>query len=284
MTEFSIPDEMREMLERISTMQNEQQRQAITMLAGFIATGETDIDYMDAYVDPLYDFVDPGSDTEEIIRKYIAYISTFDANEGKERLDDLEDSLGYKNRIVLTAGLLAQELHAGQKDKGGNDYFESHLLKVGNHGHSWKEKVVGFLHDAAEDTPNSVEDVVRQLITKIELVTSTPIETWWQDWMKDYLVYENEITHPLTSDEIAELKTALELLNNNTAANREEYISRLYGNQIAINVKLNDLESNMDISRIPNPTDKDHQRIARYGQERQQLYGMLNKMYPILEK
>lgn len=281
MSEFVIPEEIREMLAQISAVQNEQQRQAVTMLAGFIATEETDIDYMDAYIDPLYDFVDPGSDTEEIIRKYIAYISTFDADEGKERLDDLEDSLGYKNRIVLAAGLLAQELHAGQKDKGGNDYFEFHLLKVGNHGHSWKEKVVGFLHDTAEDTPNSVEDVVRQLIIKVELVTSTPIETWWQDWMKDYLVYEKEITHPLTSDEIAELKTALELLNHNTADNREEYISRLYGNLIAINVKLNDLESNMDVSRIPNPTDKDRQRLARYGQERQQLYVMLNKMYPL---
>lgn len=251
------------------------------MLAGFIATEETDIDYMDAYIDPLYDFVDPGSDTEEIIRKYIAYISTFDVDEGKERLDDLEDRLGYKNRIVLAAGLLAQELHAGQKDKGGNDYFESHLLKVGNHGHSWKEKVVGFLHDTAEDTPNTVDDVVRQLITKVELIIPTPIETWWQDWMKDYLMYEKEITHPLTPDEIVELKTALDLLNHNTAASREEYISRLYGNLTAINVKLNDLESNMDISRIPNPTNKDRQRLARYEQERQQLHQMLNKMYPL---
>lgn len=102
--------------------------------------------------------------------------------------------------------------------------------------------------------------------------------------MKDYLVYENEITHPLTPDEIVELKTALYLLNHNTAASREEYISRLYGNLTAINVKLNDLESNMDISRIPNPTDKDRQRLARYEQERQQLHQMLNKMYPLPEK
>lgn len=197
------------------------------------------------------------------------------------RQADSEDRLGYRNRIILAAALLAQELHAGQKDKGGNDYFFSHLLPVGNGGYNWKDKVVGYLHDAAEDTPNTVDDVINKLIYKIDYVINTPIENWLQEWMKDYMPFEGEITHPLTTDEIEEIKTALNLLNHHTAASREEYISRFYGNLTAINVKLRDLESNMDISRIPGPTDKDLRRCARYKQERQQLYLMLNEMFPL---
>ena len=69
----------------------------------------------------------------------------------------MEDSLGYWTPAVIAAGIVAREVHHGQKDKGGNDYFESHLLPVAQSGFTWKEKIVGFLHDAIEDTDYTTE-------------------------------------------------------------------------------------------------------------------------------
>lgn len=276
--EFNFPDELKDMLAHVSAVYEAQQRQADTMLAGFIATGEKDIDYMDSYMDPLYDFIEQGIDTEDTMRKYISYISTFNPEKAKERLEDLENTLGYKTLIVFAAGLLAQELHAGQKDKGGNDYFSSHLLKVGMRGYDWKEKVVGFLHDAAEDTQVSVPELLKMLADKTDGLINSPMEQWWQEWMDDVVPCAGEVTHPMTDDEVVEIGEALKLLNHNNIATREEYISRFQGDRLAIKVKLNDLSNNMDISRIPNPADNDIARVERYRKEQRQLMQMLDNL------
>lgn len=91
------------------------ERQSATMLAGFIAANEQDITYMDEAMDPLYDFVEPGSSTEELLRKYFDHIASFSPETAKKRIADLEDRLGYKTMIVFAAGILAQKLHDGQK-------------------------------------------------------------------------------------------------------------------------------------------------------------------------
>ena len=80
---------------------------------------------MDSYMDRLYDFMDQGSDVEFLYRKYIAYIASFDPQEGKERFEHLEDHLGYWAPAVYAAAHVVKKLHQGQKDKGGNDYFSS---------------------------------------------------------------------------------------------------------------------------------------------------------------
>ena len=64
-------------------------------------------------------------------------------------------------------------------------------------------------------------------------------------------------------------------MNSHTAANREAYINRFRNNTLAIIVKLNDLRHNMDISRIPNPTEKGIARIKKYHYEYEQLKKML---------
>ena len=114
-------------LKRIAEAQEATMRQCRIMVAGFKATGEQDIRYMDGFMDGLLDFMDQGSDTEQLYRDYLAYISSFNPEEGKRRFLDLEDSLGYWTPAVIAAGIVAREVHHGQKDKGGNDYFE-HLL------------------------------------------------------------------------------------------------------------------------------------------------------------
>ena len=50
-------------------MNNARFRQVKTMLAGFIATQERDLNYMDEYMDALFDFMDPESDTEMLMRQ-----------------------------------------------------------------------------------------------------------------------------------------------------------------------------------------------------------------------
>lgn len=259
----------------IVEMNNARFRQVKTMLAGFIATQERDLNYMDEYMDALFDFMNPESDTEMLMRQYYDYIATFDAKEARQRIDSLENDMGYMTKIVYAAGLVAQKLHKGQVDKGGHDYFESHLLKVADAGFDWKEKVVGFLHDASEDFGVTVEDVMNLLDEEISRVTGTKGNhweaDWWEDWMEDIDPYPCERTHVMTSEERDEIKTALTLLNHNPAISREEYISNISRNSLALKVKLHDLRNNMDISRIPEPTEKDYARLERYQKEHKTL-------------
>lgn len=256
-----ISKELIEVFRPIVEMNNAQFRQVKTMLAGFIALQERDLNYMDEFMDTLFNFMDPLSDTEMLMRQYYDYIATFNPEEAKLRIERLENDMGYMTKIVYAAGLLAKELHRGQTDKGGNDYFESHLLKVSSSGVDWKEKVVGFLHDAAEDCNVTVEEVMVMLDAKVSEVADNPKENqweedWWEDWMEDIDPYPCEITHSITDEERNELKAALNLLNHHTAPSREEYISRISESRLALKVKMHDLENNMDISRIPDPTEK----------------------------
>jgi len=281
MEDSILSKELIEAFRPIMEMNNARFRQVKTMLAGFIALQERDLNYMDEFMDTLFNFMDPLSDTEMLMRQYYDYIATFDPKESQKRINSLEDDMGYMTRIVYAAGLLAKELHRGQTDKGGNDYFESHLLKVASKGFDWKEKVVGFLHDAAEDCNVSVGDVMAMLDAKVSEVVDNPKESWWdeewwEDWMEDIAPYPCEITHSITDEERDELKAALNLLNHHTAPTREEYIERISRNHLALKVKMHDLENNMDIRRIPEPTEKDLARIERYKKEYQTLLRALH--------
>ena len=256
----------------IAEMNNARFRQVKTMLAGFIATQERDMVYMDEYMDILFDFMDPQSDTEMLMRQYYDYIATFDAEEARRRIDSLENDMGYMTKIVYAAGLVAQKLHKGQTDKGGNNYFESHLLKVASSGFDWKEKVVGFLHDASENCNVTIEDVMTLLDEEISRILDIPKENWWEedwweDWMEDIDKYPCETTHVITNEERDEIKMALTFLDHHSASSREEYINRISKSFLALKVKLHDVESNMDIKRIPEPTEKDYTRIERYKKE-----------------
>lgn len=75
-----------------------------------------------------------------------------------------------------------------------------------------------------------------------------------QDWIEDFgeivRQYPNKRLHLPTNEECDEIEEALNLLNSRTAQNREEYIQRFKGHFLAIKVKKNDLQHNMDISHI----------------------------------
>lgn len=278
-----LSKELIEAFRPIAEMNNARFRQVKTMLAGFIATQERDLNYMDEYMDILFDFMDPMSDTEILMRQYYDYIATFDAEEARRRIDSLENDMGYMTKIVYAAGLVAQKLHKGQTDKGGHDYFESHLLKVASSGYDWKEKVVGFLHDASEDCNVTVEDVMNLLDEEMSRILDNPKENWleedwWEDWMEDIDTYPCERTHVITNEERDEIKMALTILNYHTSSSREDYIKRISRNFLALKVKLHDLSNNMDITRIPDPTEKDYARIERYKKEHDILMEVLSNL------
>lgn len=281
MEDSVLSKELIEAFRPIAEMNNARFRQVKTMLAGFIATQERDIVYMDEYMDVLFDFMDPQSDTEMLMRQYYDYIATFDAEKARERTERLENDMGYMTKIIYAAGLVAQKLHKGQVDKGGHDYFESHLLEVADAGFDWKEKIVGFLHDASEDCDVTVDDVMHLLDEEISRVVANPKEhwyeeEWWREWMEDIAVYPCKTTHVITDEEQTEIKKALTLLNHHTAPSREEYINRISTNFLALKVKLNDLRNNLDITRIPELTEKDYARIERYKKEYQILVKALS--------
>ncbi|MDR2652104.1 MAG: hypothetical protein LBC68_07290 [Prevotellaceae bacterium] len=102
-----------------------------------MASGIQDFDYLDRITDPFYDIVLSSGIGRELYDEYLTYVESFNPQRAKEYRDHDELNGVYDDLV----------------DKQGVDYFEGHLTTVGNAGHDWKEKIVGFLHDAAEDTP-----------------------------------------------------------------------------------------------------------------------------------
>lgn len=160
-----------------------------------------------------------------------------------------ENSKKLPESIIAAAARLAKRLHKGQVDKAGVDYFTGHLSAVAAMGGTWQEQIVGYLHDASEDTPHSVDEILDLLNV--------------------------ELGKPLPSEDREEIGIALRLLNHHTAPDRESYIRAIGTNTLATAVKLHDLTHNMDLSRIPSPTEKDLARVNRYRKE----YDYLNKIY-----
>lgn len=146
-----------------------------------------------------------------------------------------------KNIWITSAAALARRWHKGQVDKAGLDYFEGHLSTVASMGRTWQEHVVGYLHDASEDTPHTVEETLSLL--------------------------EEEAQQRLGKEDREELATALHLLNHHNSPDRESYIRVIGEHPLARAVKLNDLSHNMDLSRLSSPSAKDLARRERYQRE-----------------
>ncbi|MCD7973110.1 MAG: phosphohydrolase [Candidatus Azobacteroides sp.] len=153
--------------------------------------------------------------------------------------------------VTEAARIIARDLHKGQKDKAGEDYFDGHLTSVAHMGKNRKETITGYLHDAAEDTDYSEKEIVA--------------------WLKS-------LTNGKISDTDAkEIEEALFLLNSKNYKTREEYIENIKKSSLAIHVKLNDLTNNMQLSRIADPQEKDHARIERYKKEYEKVKEYLKK-------
>lgn len=128
------------------------------------------------------------------------------------------------SEMIAAARLIAKLAHKGQKDKAGIDYF-THPEAVAAMLETPEEKVVGYLHDTVEDTDVTVEEI-----------------------------------RTVFGDEIAD---AVALMTHADGVPYMDYVKEIGKNPLARKVKLADLTHNMDISRIPNPTKKDYDRIEK---------------------
>lgn len=123
--------------------------------------------------------------------------------------------------------------HAGDVDKAGNPYV-FHPLRLMFAVETPFEKIAAVLHDVVEDTPVTIEDLMK------------------------------EGFHPDVID-------AIDALTKRPGESRIEAASRATENLIARVVKLADVTDNMDLGRISEPTDKDFQRLKEYVQVKKLL-------------
>ena len=136
--------------------------------------------------------------------------------------------------LLQKAITIAYEAHKDQKDKYGAPYV-GHVSRVMNRGRNVDEKIVGVLHDLIEDT----------------------------DWTFERLRKEGFPDYIINAVECLTKKDENEDYN--------AFIERIVPNPLAVSVKLNDLEDNMDIRRMPAVTEKDAARLNKYLQAYKKL-------------
>ncbi len=121
---------------------------------------------------------------------------------------------------------LAARAHAGQRDKGGQPYI-LHPLRVMMAVTTDAERIAAVLHDIVEDTSITFDDLVAEGF----------------------------------ADDIVDAIRALTKFEGET---REQAAKRLVRDPTARAVKLADIADNMDLTRIPMPSERDHARLREY--------------------
>lgn len=154
---------------------------------------------------------------------------------------------------VISALNLCRKLHEGQVDKCGQPYWihpftVAMRIFAGHNQNVISNMIVGLLHDVPEDTGMSVEALAKLI--------------------------------ELTDEE----KQALDLLTRKDGVSYDEYINSIIesGSKLAIEVKLDDLLHNMNLSRLVDAdieiTSADADRSKKYTNAAQKLLVKLNEM------
>jgi len=136
-----------------------------------------------------------------------------------------------KNKPTLEEAIaLARQAHEGQVDKAGAPYIE-HPLRMMESVEGEDAKIVAVLHDTVEDTFvtfDSLRDAgyPEHVIEAIEGVTKRDDEHGDEGY--------------------------------------EKFIARAALNPLSRQIKIADLQDNMDLSRIAEPTEKDYKRLQKY--------------------
>ncbi len=121
---------------------------------------------------------------------------------------------------------IAVRAHRGQTDKAGAPYV-LHVLRVMLRMPDETSMMAAALHDVVEDTPHTL-DLLR------------------------------------TAGFPEAVAAAVDALTRRKGESYEAFVRRAGQNPIARLVKRADLEDNMDLRRIPRPTEKDFARLRRY--------------------
>lgn len=144
---------------------------------------------------------------------------------------------GMESDLLSKAIMLATEAHAGQLDKGGQPYI-LHPLRVMLACETNEQKIAAVLHDTVEDTG-------------LEL---------------------SLIRHRF-GDVIAD---AVDALSRRDGEIYTDFIGRCAKNTLAADVKMRDLEDNMDLDRLGRePTENDIARLEKYTKAKKMLWRSL---------
>lgn len=142
---------------------------------------------------------------------------------------DLEKYEMIKNsdNLIFKAMEIVTDMFEHDVDKGGMPYL-LHIIYVYRHVNTMEEKVIALLHDIIEDKKVSEKDLI-------------------------------EIGFP------EKIVNDVKVLTRVKPIDYKDYIDNIVkcGSREALNVKLADLENNMDILRINNPTLEDIDRVKR---------------------
>ena len=147
-----------------------------------------------------------------------------DTQNQKEVVKEMQ--LLAEQQLLELAIQVATQAHKGQFDKGGYPYI-LHPKAVANSVESIEQKIIAYLHDVCEDTDITAEDLLGMGFP-CDIVNSICILT-----KCDNVLYE-------------------------------DYLKSVKKDYNACHVKMADIKHNMDISRIPNPTEKDYARLEKY--------------------
>ncbi len=129
-------------------------------------------------------------------------------------------------KLLELAIKVATEAHKDQVDKGGKPYI-GHPTAVAASVNEPDQKIAAYLHDVIEDTPITADDLLRMGFTP-------------------------------------KIVDSIKLLTKDKNVPYEEYLKNIRSDSVARAVKIADLKHNMDLSRIPNPTEKDYARLEKY--------------------
>ena len=130
-------------------------------------------------------------------------------------------------KLIKKADAIAERFHAGQKDKAGADNI-SHPRRVATRCKTNAAKIVALLHDTLEDTEVTLSYLEEQGFSK-------------------------EITDGVLSVTRQEGETY------------DDFITRASKNVIGKEVKIADLQDNMDITRLSYPLkERDFERLNKY--------------------
>ena len=130
------------------------------------------------------------------------------------------------HELLDMAITIATKAHEGQTDKAGAPYI-FHPIRVANRCLTDEEKIVALLHDVIEDSETSASDLLAKGFprTIVDAVLS---------------------------------------VTRNEDESYDEFIKRSRLNPIGRQVKIHDLEDNLDITRLAQVTENDIARLNKY--------------------
>lgn len=153
------------------------------------------------------------------------------------------ENIKKSDNLIYKALEIVTTLFENDVDKGGMPYM-LHIIYVYKHVNTIEEKVVALMHDVIEDKEVSSKDLL-------------------------------EVGFP------EKIVNDIVILTRVKPIDYNDYIDNIIkvGSREALNVKLADLENNMDLSRIKNPTVKDFDRVKkRYVPTHEKITNRLKEM------